>query len=140
MIVWRLYTESRPNLADIVARHFEGATLLSGTGLWQGKTENCTVIEIVTEGVENDADIAVYPGPEPAPVDEPRDIRNYVVLASNYPGPALTPGQRDAARRIQALAGDIARSNGQSAALVTRTEVVGGVLEFCTDSSHMVAA
>ncbi len=46
-IAFALYTEKRDNLASIVAKYFDGATLYNGVGLWQGDTEYSTVIEII---------------------------------------------------------------------------------------------
>jgi len=52
-VVYRLYTETRDNLADIIARYFPGATLTHGSGIWtddaNGKLvfERSTVVEIV---------------------------------------------------------------------------------------------
>jgi hypothetical protein len=47
-VVWRLYTERFPNLAQIVGFYFKGATLFDATGLWEGATESSTVIEIIS--------------------------------------------------------------------------------------------
>ncbi len=46
-IVFRLYTEDKSNLTDLVARYFAGATLYLATGLWKGSTEQARIIEIV---------------------------------------------------------------------------------------------
>lgn len=46
-ILYHLYTERRDNLPSLTARHFAGATFTPSTGLWRGKLEPSTVIEIV---------------------------------------------------------------------------------------------
>jgi hypothetical protein len=46
-VIYRLYTEDRPNLYQLVARYFGGATFTLSTGLWQGQLETSRVIEIV---------------------------------------------------------------------------------------------
>lgn len=45
--VFRLYTETRDNLARLTTLHFSGATFYPATGLWQGETEPATVIEVI---------------------------------------------------------------------------------------------
>ena len=47
MLLAKLYTERRPNLPALVARHFDGATIYDAVGLWQGQQEYSAVIEIV---------------------------------------------------------------------------------------------
>lgn len=37
-VLYRIYTETRDNLPELVARYFDGATLISALGLWQAKT------------------------------------------------------------------------------------------------------
>ena len=46
-VEYRIYTEFYPNLLDLTARYFKGATLYFGTGLYEGNTEQSGVIEIV---------------------------------------------------------------------------------------------
>jgi hypothetical protein len=46
-VEYRLYTEFYPNLLELTARYFDGATLYFGTGLYEGNTESGGVIEIV---------------------------------------------------------------------------------------------
>lgn len=46
-VVYRLYTEDKPNVRELVSRYFDGATILFARGLWQGQTEDSVVIEIV---------------------------------------------------------------------------------------------
>ncbi len=46
---FRLYTESFDNLAELTARYFQGFTLFSSVGYWQGSPEKSTVIEILAE-------------------------------------------------------------------------------------------
>ncbi len=46
-MLFTLYTENRPNLAALVSRYFQGATIYNGVGLWQGETEHSAVVEIV---------------------------------------------------------------------------------------------
>lgn len=50
--VYRIYTETRDNLVQLVSRYFEGATLYSAVGLWEGQTEPSTTVEII--GVPSD--------------------------------------------------------------------------------------
>lgn len=45
--VFRLYTEDRANIAELVSRHFDGASIQTVTGLWRGQTERGAVVEIV---------------------------------------------------------------------------------------------
>ena len=51
-ILYRLHTEDRDNLLSIVDRHVQGATLLTGVGLWEGTAEPAAIIEII--GVPSD--------------------------------------------------------------------------------------
>lgn len=44
---YRIYTERFENLAHLVSLYFNGATLLDAIGLWQGVSENSTVIEVI---------------------------------------------------------------------------------------------
>ena len=46
-IVYRLYTEDKPGLVDLVKRYVPGATLFYGIGLYDGHVEAARVIEIV---------------------------------------------------------------------------------------------
>lgn len=46
-VAFRLYTEQRLNLRDIVTLYFPGATLFPAAGLWHGQTEPSTVIEVI---------------------------------------------------------------------------------------------
>lgn len=46
-VEYRLYTEFYPNLLELTARYFDGATLYFGDGLYQGNVEHGGVIEIV---------------------------------------------------------------------------------------------
>ncbi|MDO8632239.1 MAG: hypothetical protein Q7R41_17280 [Phycisphaerales bacterium] len=95
MTIWKLYTERRDNLTEIVARHFDGATLTPATGLWRGKTEASMVIEII----EDDPGIPENP-------------------------PYTLGGRRNSADRIAALARDIATTNAQESVLVSRSPAV----------------
>lgn len=47
MTLYRIYTETKPNLGEIVSRTFEGFTILKGTGYWKGQSEESSVIEIM---------------------------------------------------------------------------------------------
>lgn len=49
MQTYFIITESRENLPQIVAGYFEGATILPGVGLWQGKREESSTILLVTD-------------------------------------------------------------------------------------------
>ena len=51
---YRLYTETKPNLLELVSRYFPGATLIPAIGLWTGKTEDSAVIEIVATASTSD--------------------------------------------------------------------------------------
>lgn len=44
MIEFKLYTEYRPNLTELVSRYVDNFTLLKGTGSWKGIEEPCAVI------------------------------------------------------------------------------------------------
>ena len=44
---YRLYTEDKPGLIDLVKRYFQGATFFYGVGLYDGQIEASRVIEIV---------------------------------------------------------------------------------------------
>ena len=46
-VLFSLYTEDRPNLVQLIARYFDGATIYSAHGIWKGAIEKTTVIEIV---------------------------------------------------------------------------------------------
>lgn len=50
-MLYRIFTEDgkqyRENVKQIVNRHFDGYTLLSGRGYWKGKGERSLVIEVV---------------------------------------------------------------------------------------------
>ncbi len=45
----QLYTEWKDNLAELVSKHFPGATISEGTGVWKGKKEKSARIEILTQ-------------------------------------------------------------------------------------------
>lgn len=53
--VYRLYTEQRDNLPELVCRYFSGATLLPAMGVWQRDTEKATVIEVIATTSHTDA-------------------------------------------------------------------------------------
>jgi hypothetical protein len=57
-VEYRLYTEFAPNLLELTARYFKGATLYFGTGLWEGNTESSGVIEIIA--TEDDLQSVVF--------------------------------------------------------------------------------
>jgi hypothetical protein len=52
MQMWRLYTEYKDNLANLVLKHFSGATILPGTGIWQGGKEQSACIEIASDSAD----------------------------------------------------------------------------------------
>ena len=58
MKLYRLYTERFDNLASLVSRHFDDATLYDTVGIWQGKTELAAVVEIVTDNVDKVLNLA----------------------------------------------------------------------------------
>lgn len=43
----RLYTEGYPNVRELVSRYFDAATLSHGIGIWQGKTEDSMIVEVI---------------------------------------------------------------------------------------------
>ena len=51
-LLYRLYTEHKPNLVELVSRYFTGATIYTATDLWQGETELSRVIEILGSSVD----------------------------------------------------------------------------------------
>lgn len=44
-----IYTESKPNIPDLVGRYFNSFTLAYTTGYWQGKPEKSVKIEIACD-------------------------------------------------------------------------------------------
>ena len=58
--LYRLYTEDKPNLTDIVSAWFTGASLFMVTGLYAGVTERGAVIEIL--GTDSATDRACVHG------------------------------------------------------------------------------
>lgn len=49
MTIYRLYTETKPNLVELTSRYFKGASLIPAWGLWQGEKELSAIIEIIGE-------------------------------------------------------------------------------------------
>lgn len=49
MTLYRIYTETKPNLGEIVSRTLESFTILKGTGYWQGQSEESSVIEVMAD-------------------------------------------------------------------------------------------
>jgi len=47
--LYRVFTETKPGLAELVSKRFDGFTLVPATGYWLGEPEQSTVIEIVTD-------------------------------------------------------------------------------------------
>jgi hypothetical protein len=47
VVTYRIYTEDRLNLVELVSRYFDGATLYYTRGLWRGEVESGAVIEIL---------------------------------------------------------------------------------------------
>lgn len=47
-MMYRIITETKPELSTIVSKYFSGFTMLFGRGYSNGKSEACTVIEIDT--------------------------------------------------------------------------------------------
>ena len=45
--VYRLYTERRPNLAELTSRYFDGFTLIDTVGYWRGNAEQSAIIEVI---------------------------------------------------------------------------------------------
>jgi len=48
-MIYRIYTERKPNLAEIANKYFEGFTIIEAKGYWQGKPEPSAVIEIIAD-------------------------------------------------------------------------------------------
>jgi hypothetical protein len=50
-MLYRILTENKnyENTIKLVSSVFSGFTMLAGSGFWQGKEENCLIIEIDTE-------------------------------------------------------------------------------------------
>lgn len=46
---YRIYTEARSNLPELVEKYFPGFSIFTGTGYWKRKTEYCAVIEIIAD-------------------------------------------------------------------------------------------
>lgn len=46
-MLFRLYTERKPNLADLASKRFEGFTILPAVGTWKGVSEDSAVIEVI---------------------------------------------------------------------------------------------
>lgn len=53
-MLYRIYTEdvNRSKIESIVAKHFEGFTIVSGTGFWELQREQTIIIDIVGESVK----------------------------------------------------------------------------------------
>src|ERR1041384_8601358 len=49
MTLYRICTEDKPNLADLVSARFEAFTIFHGVGYWRGVAEKSATIEIVLE-------------------------------------------------------------------------------------------
>ena len=51
MTKYRILTENlnRDKVADIVARHFAGFTIIAGDGHWKGGSEKSVTIEVIAE-------------------------------------------------------------------------------------------
>ena len=45
--IYRLYTERRPNLAELTACYFDGFTLIEAVGYWQGNAEPSPIVEVI---------------------------------------------------------------------------------------------
>lgn len=50
---YRLYTERFDNLAELTSRSFQGFTIFSAVGYWEGIAEQSAVIEIIAEHAED---------------------------------------------------------------------------------------
>lgn len=76
-MLYRIFTEDKnqDELEKLVTKHFDGFTVVKGSGFWRAQKENSLIIEIVTD---------------------------------------------DTDAKINALAGDIKRLNGQEAVLVQK--------------------
>ena len=49
MRLFRIHTETRPNIAAIVSERFDGFTLYAATGYWRGLREDSTTVEILAD-------------------------------------------------------------------------------------------
>jgi hypothetical protein len=57
--VYRLYTEHKSNLTDIIAQWFDGATIIQTVGLWRGQTEIGAIVEIIGQASDRARIIAL---------------------------------------------------------------------------------
>lgn len=48
-MLYRLATETKPNLATLAGVYFDGFTILQGKGYWKGQAEPSTIIEVETD-------------------------------------------------------------------------------------------
>lgn len=46
---YRLYTEEKPNLRELVSAMFRSYTMFPAEGVWEGHSENSAVIELIGE-------------------------------------------------------------------------------------------
>lgn len=46
-ITYRIYTEDKVGLVQLISRYFAGASIIDAIGVWQGGTELARIIEIV---------------------------------------------------------------------------------------------
>ena len=49
MRLFRIHTETRPNIAAIVSELFDGFTLYAAVGYWRGLREDSTTVEILAD-------------------------------------------------------------------------------------------
>ena len=52
-MLYRLYTENIPNTDKIVSRYYEGYTLITAEGYWQGIAESSLIVEIISSEDES---------------------------------------------------------------------------------------
>jgi len=50
VITYRIYTERKPNVGEIVSQYFDGFTLIPTEGYWKGKREESVIVEVIASG------------------------------------------------------------------------------------------
>lgn len=50
---YRIYTETKPNLAELTAAWFNGFTIYHAQGYWDGKPEPATIIELIDNQIDS---------------------------------------------------------------------------------------
>ena len=50
-MIYRILTEDKGNIAQIVSKHFDAFTIIRAQGYWKGTAENSVVIELDSLGL-----------------------------------------------------------------------------------------